>query len=232
MNRIASVDGCKKGWLVAMATQWPPALNLIDFSVCPTFNDVLNATQHCSTVVVDMPIGLPAQGSRDCDIEARQFLAPKGSAVFDAPPRAALSAATPQQFQNMVRQINGVGAGLPVWGIVPKLREVDAAMVPPLQIRVKEYHPEIIWRQYAGGIVLSSKHSAAGLLQRLEIIENAEINLYNFARILPVSTVKLDDLLDAVIGLDVAWKIDNGLGTKFPAVGQTDGKGLSMEIWS
>ena len=55
---IAGVDGCRGGWLVAKSECWPFRTPLT-LNVCKSFAEVLDATQDCESVVVDMPIGLP-----------------------------------------------------------------------------------------------------------------------------------------------------------------------------
>lgn len=228
---IAAVDGCKAGWLVAVAQGWPPS-QIPVFVVCKTFKEVLLETAVCKVVVVDMPIGLPETGARRCDKDARRFLGAKGApAVFPVPPRAALAAKTPQEFQALIREINGVGAGFPVWGIVPRLREVDEMMTPAIQQRVKEYHPEAAWRSYAKR-PLYSKHSAAGLLQRMHLSTAVIPKMYAVSETLTEPGVSLDDLMDVTVGLNVAWKIVEKNEDRFPVEQEEkDAKGLSMEIW-
>ena len=228
---IAAVDGCKGGWLVAMSDQWPPQ-TIITATVCPDFEEVLKIVFDCSTVVVDMPIGLPESGIRKCDAEARGVLGKTGtSTVFNTPPRASLAAQDKYEFQEIVKKINGVGAGYPVWGIVPKLKDLDSQMTVQIEQTVKEYHPELAWKHCAQAALLS-KHSAAGLLQRLELISAVVPDFLSVGKTIVNPKVQLDDVLDAFIGLSVAYRISNGIAHKIPAgAEQRDEKGLSMEIW-
>ena len=56
---IAGVDGCKAGWIIALAAGWPcvePPYLLL----CRDFQALLAVTAECRAVMVDMPIGLPA----------------------------------------------------------------------------------------------------------------------------------------------------------------------------
>ena len=62
---------------------------------------------------------------------------------------------------------------MPVWGIVPKLREVDAVMTPGLQKRVMEFHPGLVWKRLAGR-VLAPKHGARGAVQRLAVLAQCQ----------------------------------------------------------
>lgn len=83
---------------------------------------------------------------RPCDLEARTLLGPWGrSRLFLAPPRETLSARNPVEFQAWHHSATGVKASLPVWGILPKIREVDEGMNPNLQDGVFEFYPELVW---------------------------------------------------------------------------------------
>lgn len=233
---IASADGCKGGWLTLVADEWP-RWKTVDAYVCHAFTALLSLTESCDAVVVDIPIGLPKPGEvRLCDTAARERLGPEhGSRVFFAPPRETLDADTPEEFQRRYRSYFGKGAGLPVWGIVPKLREADAAMTPALQSRVREFHPELAWARLAGR-VLPSKHTAKGLAEREEFLRS---------RITDVAPLKswvgrlgraaaTDDLLDALVGLGIAEGLRGGsvVSERLPtAQPPEDARALRMEIW-
>src|ERR1700693_1440596 len=123
---IASVDGCKGGWVVAVADGWPcktpPRLM---FSA--SFAAIVSDTRTCHAVVVDMPIGLPSglptdNEHRECDKLAREHLGLLGrDRVFFAPPRPTLTAKSPGEFQSIQKRLVKKGAGVPVWGIAEKL---------------------------------------------------------------------------------------------------------------
>src|SRR5437870_3658001 len=76
--RLAGVDGCRLGWVVATDD---------GVEVVPALDDVL---VQCDAVGIDIPIGLPDAGPRACDVEARRRLGPRRSSVFPAPRRALL----------------------------------------------------------------------------------------------------------------------------------------------
>lgn len=237
---IAGVDGCKKGWVIAMAHGWPCA-DVPRLAVVPDFRSVLEATSGCDMVVVDMPIGLAAgrptdSGFRTCDEAARQSMGAAGSSrVFNAPPRGTLTATKVEHFQQLHRSLTGAGAGLPVWGIVDKLLDVDRAMAPDVQARVKEFHPELAWKRLAGR-VLDSKHSALGLVQRMAVLKRelaALDRIGDWPDQDALARADLDDVLDALVGLPVAEAVragqeDNRIPVGPPAA---DARGLRMEIW-
>jgi predicted RNase H-like nuclease len=236
---IAGVDGCHGGWVVALADGWPCRLppNMV---ICLTFEALLIATAKCQIVVVDMPIGLPTGAEhRYCDEIGRIMLGPSGATrLFYAPPRPTLSARTPAEFQGLHRDVTGKGAGLPVWGIVPKLREVDDVMTPApaLQNRVYEFHPELAW-QHLAGTLLPSKHTHDGLNRRMALLREYVLSLdaITVARDgLTRKQASLDDLLDALVGLGVAQAIAGGpdYRRRIPkGEPERDSQGLRMEIW-
>jgi predicted RNase H-like nuclease len=160
------------GWVAAIAERWPPSAPP-DLYIYSNFQALLAATQDCRIVVVDMPIGLPAGVEhRLCDIEGRVRLGAAATRLFYAPPRPALEVLTAVEFQALHRKITGKGAGLPLWGIVPKLRQADATMTPALQQRVCEFHPELAW-QYLAGAALPSKHRKEGIARGLALLRDS-----------------------------------------------------------
>jgi len=246
-REIGSADGCKGGWVLALGKRWPcaepPRLHL-----CADFRQVVALTRGCSAVVVDMPIGLPSDARpRPCDELAWEELRSCRSRVFRTPPRQALSARTALEFQKIHRRICGVGSGYPVWNIAPKLREVDAAMTPSLQRRIVEFHPELTWKRLAGK-PLPSKHTKAGLRARLSILRRFVPGLKEALRWRKrlAAAVKLDDVLDALVGLAAAHgaaavlavraasAVSAQSGRAFrlpPGRPPRDARGLRMEIW-
>ncbi len=233
---IASADGCKAGWLVAVSGDWP-CRETPRLYICKTFKAVLELTYSCKSVVVDIPIGLPeGKRIRLCDLEAREMLGKDGrSRVFLTPPRETLSAMDGHAFQAAHREARSVGAGYPVWGFVPKLVEVDNLMTPKLQARVREFHPELVWARLENGSV-ASKHGAEGIAQRMALLKKFVPDLdsivewkKNLGR-----AARHDDLLDALVGLAVAEDLRKRTNPSHrlpPEKPPRDGRGLRMEIW-
>lgn len=228
---LAGVDGCRDGWVVARAERWPCA-HAPELAACKSFVDVLAATAACDVVMVDMPIGLPDGATpRACDLEAQEILGKAGKkSVFPAPPRPALGATTPVAFQARHRRVRGKGAPVPLWGIVPKIREVDAAMTPGVQRRVMEFHPELAWRRLAGA-ALTSKRTAAGLAARARLLARSIPGVGDLVRNRP-RPARRDDVLDALVGLVVAADVAAGRGRRtIRDEPPRDARGLRMEIW-
>jgi predicted RNase H-like nuclease len=197
------VDGCRAGWV---ACEWrrPPR-------VYATFRDIL-AAHPKATIAIDIPVGL-ADGDRDCDKLARAALGPRRSSVFPPPARARLRAA---------RRPATMGAQ--AWAIVPKIREVDRAMTPALQRRVKESHPELVFAALAGAPMRHPKRTKAGARERLRALG------WPHPPVVPIGA-KLDDVLDAYALSLQARRIALGVATRYPARPAKDARGLRMEIW-
>jgi predicted RNase H-like nuclease len=170
---------------------------------------------------------------RQCDTKARELLGPQGQTrVFLTPPRECLNEVCPEDFQKCHRNCRDKGAGLPVWGILKKIKEVDELMTPRIQERIIEFHPELAWWRTAGR-VLDSKHQQTGLSQRKEILEKHILGLdelLSWKQRLG-SAAKLDDLLDALIGLSVAERVRAKAGRFLPVRTESDIRGLTMQIW-
>ena len=140
----------------------------------------------------------------------------------------------------MHREIRGKGAGLPVWGIVPKMLEVNRLMEKlvandsAVQDRIIEFHPELTWQCLAGSTKLSSKRCAEGVLQRISLLEQLTPGwLPPFPQKISGNPA-IDDVLDAIVGISAAKSfLDRAeLVQRYPA-GQPrrNSKGLRMEIW-
>lgn len=239
---IAGVDGCKGGWLVAMADEWPRP-NQIGIVFCENFLAVLTATTDCMVVAVDVPIGLPPTGEwpRACDVIARDELGTDWQRVFLAPPREAMSSVDDYTaFSDHHFRLTGCRPTTQAWGFAKKsIRDVDQALssLPSPQDRIVESHPELAWKTLAGE-VLPSKHTAQGLLKRLHELTPQVPSLMDLGNAPASEKCKLDDLLDALVLLSVAAHVQEAGPTtarRVPALPFSeiphDARGLRMEIW-
>ncbi len=238
MAMVAGVDACRAGWVVALVDDWPPGASVV-LEVVADFEAVLDVAAEAEFVAVDMPIGLPDGGARGdyprtCDLEARRLLGPRAAAqVFLTPPRATLAARDPYEFQELHRRVTGKGAGLPLWGLVPKIKQVDALVSPGDQQRVFEFHPELVFMRFCNG-PLPSKHTAPGIARRLEVLAEAGLYASRLDDLGKLAGCKIDDVLDALAGAIVAALRgrDPREARRLPEAGkERDSSGLAMEIW-
>jgi predicted RNase H-like nuclease len=179
--------------------------------VVPTFGDVLALTG--GVVAVDMPIGLPDEGRRSCDAEARRMLGPRRSSVFPVPVRSALAATS---FAAVT------GLSIQGWHLVPKIREVDACWEP----RVREVSPELSLAVVAGEPMVHPKRTAEGRAERLAVLGAAFPDLT-----LSVRGASGHDVLDAHACLLTARRIDRGEAVEL-GDGAVDALGRPMRVWA
>jgi predicted RNase H-like nuclease len=103
--------------------------------------------------MIDIPIGLPDRGYRQCDIEARALVGPR---VFLGARWGVWKFETLDEANAHYWREEGVGRGISMqlFCIRGKLQELNETPIPP---RLFEAHPEMIFRRIAGR-VLGSKN--------------------------------------------------------------------------
>ncbi|MCA1828841.1 MAG: DUF429 domain-containing protein [Myxococcales bacterium] len=168
VTRVAGVDGCRNGWVVATPS---------GATVIASFAEVVAA--KLELVLIDIPIGL-IDGPRTCDLEARKMLGARKSSVFPAPSRRLLRARSYRR--ECSRQ---------VWNILYKIREVDAVITPRLQRRIREAHPECSFARLNGAPLRFPKKKRDGLAERRALLEPL------FGPLPAVPGAARDDVLDA-----------------------------------
>ena len=201
---VAGVDGFRKGW-VAVALD--PSGD-VQVSTHASFSEVLSS--QARVIAVDIPIDPPGLGVRQADAGARAFVGgSRASSVFPTPPREALEARTFVEANEIARTITGKGISQQAFALARKILEVHA--LAEVDERVIEMHPEVSFRELAGEPVLESKHTAAGLARRRELLAAAGI-------VLPgaVPGVPEADLLDAAAGAWTAARYAEGRASAFP----------------
>jgi len=185
-------------------------------------------------VAVDIPIGLPGRGARDCDVQARRLLGIRRSSVFPAPIRPILTAASYADASLIRRQVEGKGVSIQTWAILSKIVEVDA-FIRADQTRcqiVREVHPEVSFFFLNGKRPMSAaKTRAAGQAERLAILRerSGEAVVEALAQRRQLN-YKVDDILDALATLWTAERIARGKAVSIPSRPPVDAHGLRMEI--
>jgi len=222
---IAGVDGAPGGW-VAMI--WAPdGLTLADAT---RWRDLPLAA--AGWIGVDMPIGLSDGPPRACDTAARARL-PRGrkASVFPAPRRYMLGLSHAAANAEGRRR-DGRGLSVQSWHILAKVAELDAALAPGDQTRVREVHPELVFHHLAEGAPLPPKRRVAGREARLSLLDRA--GLPDLRPLLDRRTrgrARPDDVLDAAACALAAARIAAGRARCLPEAPSRDARGLRMEIW-
>ena len=232
---VAGVDGCRTGWVVALAevTAVGPVVRSVD--VAPTLGPLLGGVGRgeVQVVALDMPVGLSTDRPRDADRAARAALGPRRSSVFPAPVRAVLDAT--DHADAVARSRAACGAGIPVqaWHLVPKVREVDELVrAAPADVRaaVRETHPELAFSLLGDGPCAHPKRTAAGRRERLARLRPWVPDRWTTPSRTPSGAAR-DDVLDA---LALAVRAAQWLGTGPAALvlgDETDMFGLRMQVW-
>lgn len=172
--------------------------------VFATATDLFGQTPQPDIFAIDIPIGLASVGSRNCDLEARRLLGPlRSSSVFPAPLRPYLTSPSYVDANTLGKHLHGKGLSKQSWAILPKIKEVDAALCsdPALAQRVYEVHPEIcFWAMNGGKPMEFPKRSIDGHLARRALIDaHFGPGTYETARrTVSRSAAAEDDILDAL----------------------------------
>jgi predicted RNase H-like nuclease len=179
-----------------------------------------NHDRDLAAVAIDIPIGLPRQGQRRCDVEARRLLGPRRNSVFPAPVRAALGCTTWAEAGARTREVDGRGLSHQVFNLFAKINEVDSLLSPMHQEHVVEAHPELCFAAMAGAPLVHGKRTPAGRAERSELLRVAVTRLPGAA---------VDDVLDAHAALWTARRVARHEETRLGG-GERDGRGLLMQI--
>jgi predicted RNase H-like nuclease len=219
---VLGVDGWRGGWIGALVD----ADGQVEWRLLADAAAVVAA--DAAMTAIDIPIGLTEDGVRRCDLEARGLLGAARSSVFLAPTRPVLTCATYAEAREALRQRGVASMSAQAFGIVAKVREVDAAMTPELQERVVEVHPELAFRRLGGTDRMASKKTAAGVGERVAALRRWLPDVDAALSRAPVP-VPVDDALDA---LACAWAADRMLAGHIERLGDgaRDSRGLLMQI--
>lgn len=238
--RVAGVDGCKSGWVVAAASatveatgklRYPLAID--DIRISAHFADVLLRTYDCKLVCVDIPIGLSSGSeARACDAAARKLLGRRASSVFAPPVRPCLSARSYADAAEMHRKCSGKGLSKQSFFIMDKIRQVDELLTPAMQTRVREIHPEVTFCVLNGNRPLGhNKKTLGGRNERIALLAGifpTAVGMIETA--VRARELGADDILDALAAAWTAAQAVVGQAATLPEHPERDNKGLRMEI--
>jgi predicted RNase H-like nuclease len=234
IESLYGVDGCRGGWVVAGSDL---SLSRLTFTVVDDLAELFARGDAGDVgIAIDIPIGLSDDGPRACDLAARRLLGrPRGSSVFPAPCRGALTATTYRRACALSRRALGVALSIECFNIVPKIREVDALMTPARQACVREVHPELVFALLAGtgrGLAPPKRTREGERLRRRLLGRVApRFDPVAIRRRLGPARVARDDVVDAVACLVAAGRIHRGQARVLPeGPVPRDARGLRMEI--
>jgi predicted RNase H-like nuclease len=156
------VDACGSGWV---SVSFGDGVRV----VCrDRFVGVYEEVSEDAMVLVDIPIGLPEEGRRVCDEEAKDVLGCRGSSVFYAPPQEAVYS----DSYSEANESADVGVQPPAWGIAEEMREVNDLVVDGgcQGADVHETHPEVCFYGLCGLPIPYSKKTERGREARNSVL--------------------------------------------------------------
>jgi len=241
MAWIAGVDGCKAGWIAALAdtaSDAPPLLRVV-----PRLAELFEGPIAASLVAVDMPIGLPDRvggSGRGPEQLVRPLLGERQSSVFSIPARAAIEAEDYWEACQLALSLSDPPRKVSKQGfhLFPKIREIDRLLraSPALRERVFEVHPELAFRTMRGAPLATPKKikgvvNPVGMAERRVLLIAAGLP-EQVVHAPPPRGAATDDALDALAALVVARHIAAGRGKPFPDPPGRDSHGLPIAIWT
>ena len=219
------LDGYRKGWVAVRVDG--ETRELCFYS---TIIELL--AKKFDVAAIDMPIGLPRRGERACDLAARRMLKPHSSRVFTGARRGLWGHASHAAANRALRSRGEPGISIQLWHLGNKICELDAAMTPRRQARIREAHPELVFLRLNAGKPLPSKHTGEGIRLRMRLLRAQgfrEIGRW-LTRDRLGSGAKADDVLDAC-AVALAAR-DFHLRNVLPrGRADKDARGLKMQIW-
>lgn len=245
--RLAGIDGCRGGWVVA---RWDGAGRL-DLIRVARVEALFDAPDAPVIACVDMPIGLPETGEiggRSAERAVRPLLGARQSSVFAVPARAAVMAglgpgdererfaaacATALAHSSPPRKVS-----IQCFNLFPKIAELDELLLrrAELRDRLVECHPEVSFRIMNGAPLdvakkVKSRPYPPGLDLRIGLLARAgvPIDLLN-AKTAAALGAGLDDLVDACACAVTAKRVFEGNALRFPDPPERDARGLMVAI--
>jgi predicted RNase H-like nuclease len=219
------LDGFGKGWVAVCIDGAKQELHF------------LGAISELSAIkfdraCVDMPIGLPERGERVCDLEARALLRPHASRVFTGARRGLWDFSSHADANRALKLRGEKGVSIQLWHLGPKILEVDRFITSRTQDKIREAHPELVFRRLNDGEPAPSKHTPEGLALRVKLLRRE--GFANVKRWIDVERLgtgaKADDILDACAAAIAARDVDQGHVLPRGRAPR-DARGLKMQIW-
>ena len=223
MGSVLRVDGWKSGWVGALLDGTG-----ICFEYREALEELVTASPQAEAVVVDVPIGMPEQGRRVADVEAKRFVGGLHSAVFMVPPEAVLRAPDYQQALALSKERFGFGISAQAFSLRHKIFEADE--VARADSRVFEGHPEVSFTALNRDDPLDyTKRTWNGQQRRRNLLVKAGIRIGSRLPE-PVARAPADDVLDAAVMAWTARRIVQGEAESLPDPPEEVG-GREVAIW-
>jgi len=237
MAKYVGLDWASKGWFGVILRDdggW-------ETDLFPSIWSVWKYHSDAASILVDVPIGLPSDGKRTCDVKAKEKLSRQQRSVFYTPVREAVYSQNIDEAKATNEQRAGFSIQNQAWGIVPRIREVDEFLdsYPGARDRLHETHPEVCFYSLHGQTPLdSSKTTGEGFRQRKSLLTDESPEAKEIiAECIPRYTTPdyapmvggADDILDALVAAVTARRPPDERLT-LPDAPPTDERGLPMQM--
>ena len=222
--RALGLDGFSRGWVAVVMDG-----DIRELSFHSDIEDALR--QRFDRVGIDIPIGMPDDGTRACDKLARTQLRPHAARVFTGARRWLWQEFDDPDKANAAASRRGQSrASRQLWHLGRKIMQVDAYVRVHPDLDIREVHPELVFLRLNQGRPLPSKKSESGLLLRQRLLRRAgfpDIGEWTTRR-RSSTGAKPDDVLDACAVAIAALEPAGHLPEGPPPL---DACGVKMQIW-
>lgn len=230
MAMIYGLDGVRSGW-AAIAMDEPT--REVSWRRVARLAELLDESPPPALIAVNAPIGLPDDGVRGCDAEARRLLGKRRHSVFNPPVRAVLSNAVDGNG-GAPPESDGRPRGYRTRALWPRIAEVDEVLRqnPVLQDVIREVHPEFSFYHMNGAVPMAHpRNSVEGREERAALLRQHFGDTVDRAvaqqRRLRAGVL---NVLNAFAALWTAERIRSGAAVSVPDEAPRDPFGLRMEI--
>ncbi|MDS0219937.1 DUF429 domain-containing protein [Haloarcula sp. S1AR25-5A] len=193
--------------------------------------------ERARRILVGVPIGLVESGDPDrrCDDLARSVLGDRRTTICTPPVREATRKQRYSTANRVHKRKSGSELSKAAFALSDSLARVDELLqeLPEAAAVIRESHPEVCFRAFAGEPLSYSKHTAGGYAERMRVLahydRDAAPTVQNAAEATGGAAVTVDDVLNAVALAYTAQPGDGDLQT-LPPEPPRDSTGLPMEI--
>jgi predicted RNase H-like nuclease len=220
MTTFIGLDGIPGGWVAVYLEKTGHR-----FGYAATAGRLLDVPYQ--QAMIDIPIGLPQRGYRECDRAAKQII---GSSAFLGARWNVWQFQTYDQANAHYRKVGEPCISQQLWHLRSKLKEINEAITAEKQNCIQESHPELVFWRLSGRKTLPSKNTPEGHAQRIELLKEQGISrIEEWLGQRQRTGIKRDDLIDACACAIAAR--DRNPDNRLPLGNPPLEKGIRMEIW-
>lgn len=203
-EQYVGVDWSADGWLAV-------AFDAEEFDEAAVFEEIGQLWQQFEEtavrILIDVPIGLidDGQTGRQCDALAREVLGARRSAIFTPPVREATRKRRYPAAKRVNERKTGKSLSKQAFNSSDAIAAVDELVghVPEARQTIRESHPEVCFRAFAGEPLRHSKRTAGGYAERMRTLAAVDADgpptVQSTAEAVAGTDVAVHDVLDAVV---------------------------------